>query len=782
MSNTIEVDFNPTTGIITIKNAYCEKNIIPEINIRLNDLDPNLLNEQLQMRAADIYKDAYNTTYAIKDGAKFNQLLKSMNYPDNLRSNFTSYFSGIYKDSLKRNGNFVNIETYFAHSSHRFKKMNCETLISESGRDPRDWCYTDPGSINYIAYLSTCADPAPRKTYTEVWPEKENYSLVFTGNYLKNLLKLPEGVNMWKSVSLGKKERPFDYEFDIFGLEKGCATRNDILKNYPTCDESRSYDFSNANKNMYIDSNSINDESKKRIILKEMGDIMQVQTFFVWYNIQKACGINMNDVYLYTTDKVVFILCEYFKVPCVYTGEPVGEKDENGKHISGNFKIITYKPNEIPVADKVRDILNTQIEDIIKHNLSMKYILVSAKISGIQYWDVAGRRPAYKSLNCPKKIINENIERLTSQIDNNNDELNRIKNQQIQPGELYTDTEINHEKLENYINELKQKYKSEQYLVKITEVTISDTKVNRYVVESSNLNIFCSNAQRGGWKTMRTRDRYDRQKMLYKTPKINISILPNTNTDTDTFNINIDNVSLNYNSIYLIYLIIRVLESNNINFDNEDIKIQFVYYIYTLFMNKYIQKQKNFVDEQNNISVINELYNFINTMFGNSNKTDLNMITDQLDKELYIEDKFSKYQNYDNVNFFNTSNHYVNFFRINIANSILYEVPDSEYNNFEFVYSRLLENISRKEEQYEMYKNEEISSYQSPEFKSENLQQKFIDSRFKRSNIARTTRRQEDFERYRQPLFGLNNFGGKKMRKRNKTMKKRKNNSKKNKD
>jgi hypothetical protein len=216
-------------------------------------------------------------------------------------------------------------------------------VFNESGADPDTF---SPIGATIMSSFASVADPATRKEPAGSFPGK-NCTLTFDTNFMRGLVGfLPQ--TTWHATQTSDFIRnTTEYSFGInVGFNNGVTggivsggnvTNNTITKNNfsntPTHPEkgnktAKGYYFQgNPTKNKFINRNLMNLENSKILeeilrymIIKEMGDMMQVYVMLVWFYLQVP-QITKDKFVMSTTDLVVMNTCQLFQMPCLYTNQ-----------------------------------------------------------------------------------------------------------------------------------------------------------------------------------------------------------------------------------------------------------------------------------------------------------------------------------------------------------------------------------------------------------------------------------------------------------------------------
>ena len=206
--------------------------------------------------------------------------------------------------------------------------LQVEYVFNESGADPDTF---SPIGSKIMSSFASVADPATRKVPTDPYPE-ENRTLTFDTTFMSGLIGfLPETTWLATQTSeFDRNETAYNFSINV-GNNGGIVSRDNVTNNSiaKTSFGGGYYFQGNPTKNKYINRiinrNLTNTpenirEILKYMIIKEMGDMMQVYVMLVWFY-SKNPQITKDKFVMSTTDLVVMNTCQLFKMPCLYTNQ-----------------------------------------------------------------------------------------------------------------------------------------------------------------------------------------------------------------------------------------------------------------------------------------------------------------------------------------------------------------------------------------------------------------------------------------------------------------------------
>jgi len=480
--------------------------LIKSIGTNELDLNPTITalpgsDIQLEMRIADTVKDCIST----KTRATISDSLKGVIQKIySTRNNITSDFHGItdpifqyFKSSNKEN---IKPRIFLKGDIISSAYFNVRFCIAESGMGVEKWA-KNRTRVKVIGTFSEAADPAPRTNPDLLWTLFDDW-IEFNSAILNGLFKFPPG-STWKATRINGSSIDKNYALDgcftyeiVVGLKQGITpisvNGTSGHKELPNDSSNLNYEYfkGNATKNTYLNANASSAnassanatipnqkdtnalvECYKYIVLKEMGDVMQVLQFFIWcqlycqeYNREPVVEFPypdtdeegnetgtstpplLEDVLIYTTDGVVFSLCNMLKVPCLYTG--------------GGHTALHY----IPVKESINNILKktlTEAMDFIlafNRNLKMNLSKSLFTLNSIHYYKEGGRG-GVRLAQCQGDLFKKRINNIIKSIDIYNKILINLVNAYIVyiEGRQFTDAEISiiQDQLDLFIKRIK---------------------------------------------------------------------------------------------------------------------------------------------------------------------------------------------------------------------------------------------------------------------------------------------------------------------------------------
>ena len=219
-------------------------------------------------------------------------------------------------------------------------------VFNESGAEPDTF---SPIGATIMSSFASVADPATRKVPTSSYPG-ENYTLHFDQTFMSGLVGFLEQTTWWAmQIGVFRPDNNTQYKFEInvganSDVTGGIVSNNDndndnVVTNNTIAKNKFSggyYFQGNPTKNKFINKNPGNlSEILRYMIIKEMGDMMQVYVMLVWYVIiMENNKNNKNKFVMSTTDLVVMNTCQLFQMPCLYTNQ-----GKDSSMLSGQEKI-----------------------------------------------------------------------------------------------------------------------------------------------------------------------------------------------------------------------------------------------------------------------------------------------------------------------------------------------------------------------------------------------------------------------------------------------------------
>jgi len=327
-------------------------------------------------------------------------------------------------------------------------------VFNESGAEPDTF---SPIGATIMSSFASVADPATRKVPTSSYPG-ENYTLHFDPTFMSGLVGFLEQTTWWAmQIGVFRPDNNTQYKFEInvganSDVTGGIVSNNDndndnVVTNNTIAKNKFSggyYFQGNPTKNKFINKNPGNlSEILRYMIIKEMGDMMQVYVMLVWFYLQNT-ERNKNNFVMSTTDLVVMNTCQLFQMPCLYTNQGkdssmLSEEDkivfdrdfndkmkkkENGNQIYKNWKknnkfanTLYYLPVVEEEGDKLKRRLNTIYYVIKTQNQKQLDTFDKAKVNlnNLRYIKMGRLGPLMTSFS--NDIMTEIIPRIIQNIE-----------------------------------------------------------------------------------------------------------------------------------------------------------------------------------------------------------------------------------------------------------------------------------------------------------------------------------------------------------------------------
>jgi hypothetical protein len=148
----------------------------------------------------------------------------------------------------------------------------------------------------------------------------------------------------------------------------------------------------NNKKDRFGNPGTSNNEKIILLILKELGDFLQVIFYLIWFLSEKtnkeASSVVFNEPSwkknhaMITTDSVVYNLCKELGLSCVYTGSTAG---------SGYINLYKYMEVDL-TPDDYKDMFNNlkkcHLQEILNYNNSVLFILSKIKLGANNTWAI----------------------------------------------------------------------------------------------------------------------------------------------------------------------------------------------------------------------------------------------------------------------------------------------------------------------------------------------------------------------------------------------------------
>ena len=403
----------------------------------------------------DIRKDAINATIAV----------------DNSRGQLDVILTQIFENQpLVEEATLPKLEEIKAISYHNCKEyisgrvfiksaytdhipIPVQYVFNESGAKPDTF---SPEGATIMSSFASVADPATRTNPTESFPGL-NFGLRFDRSFME-LVGFLEGT-MWGAMQIGKFDvNNTQYNFRNWvgrGVEvSGQSVTDSSIATTPFNGRTGYYFQGNPTKNKFINKypDNVVPEILKYMIIKEMGDMMQVYVMLVWFCLeQQKNQMNKHNFVMSTTDLVVMNTCQLFQMPCLYTNQGkdnsmLTEQDKknlediykkkilakaNGIDVYKNWKknnkfanTLYYLPITENGLDKLKRRLNTIYYVIKSQNDKQLAIfeMASENTDKLRYIKMGRLGPLMTSFSNPD-IIKIIIDIITANIENINHNL-----------------------------------------------------------------------------------------------------------------------------------------------------------------------------------------------------------------------------------------------------------------------------------------------------------------------------------------------------------------------
>jgi hypothetical protein len=310
------------------------------------------ISEYMMIRTiCDIIKDATNATIRVDRGVLLT-ILKRI-FPENI-VNFASPATKLEEIKAISNEickNFMSGRVFIKSAYTDHIPLQVTHVFNESGAEPDT--FSKNGTIIMSSFASV-ADPATRTVPMDSFPGKGNI-LNFDSTFMSGLVGFLEQTTWYATQTSNFDNNNTQYKFKInVGVNNGVTggiVRGDNVTNNATNNATNNTiaisktDFSdpitgkgyyfqgNPTKNKFIYNNVVKNpqnienpeilrEILRYMIIKEMGDMMQVYVMLVWYVIiMENNKNNKNKFVMSTTDLVVMNTCQLFQMPCLYTNQ-----------------------------------------------------------------------------------------------------------------------------------------------------------------------------------------------------------------------------------------------------------------------------------------------------------------------------------------------------------------------------------------------------------------------------------------------------------------------------
>ncbi len=301
-------------------------------------------NENIQLymmirTICDIIKDATNARVTVSK-PDIIDILKRI-FPEDI-VNFASENTRLEEIKAISNNickDFISGRVFIKSAYTDHIPLSVDYVFNESGAEPDTF---SRDNVTIMSSFASVADPATRTVPTSSFPG-ENKRLYFYENFMSGLVGfLPQ--TTWDATQTSVfNDNHTQYSFGInVGLNGGTVNGNNVTNDTIAKNKfGGGYYFQgNPTKNKFINNNLRNipgilPEILRYMIIKEMGDMMQVYVMLVWYVIiMKNNKNNKNKFVMSTTDLVVMNTCQLFQMPCLYTNQ-----GKDSSMLSGQEKI-----------------------------------------------------------------------------------------------------------------------------------------------------------------------------------------------------------------------------------------------------------------------------------------------------------------------------------------------------------------------------------------------------------------------------------------------------------
>ena len=460
----INVGFDATNITITINDTLIpisDNTTLQENSKQLLDNENFPDNEKIRRymmirTICDIIKDATNATVTVNKPNIIN-ILEQI-FPVDI-VNLASQNTTLEKIKAISNNictDFISGRVFIKSAYTDHIPLQVTHVFNESGAKPDTF---SPNNARIMSSFASVADPATRTDPTECFPTLVDVRLQFDNSFMNLVGFLRE--TTWQATQTSEFDRNnsnnTEYSFSINvgndgGIVSGInATKNNIDKtDFSDPITGKGYYFQgNPTKNKFIDRNLENiPEILRYMIIKEMGDMMQVYVMLVWFYSQNPQNsqnpqITKDKFLMSTTDLVVMNTCQLFQMPCLYTNQGkdtsllteqektdfkymLEEKmDNRGTEIYKNWKknnkfanTLYYLPVVEAEGDKLKRRLNTIYYIIKSQNEKQLGIFKKAleKVDRLRYIKMGRLGPLMtffsNNNNIIQQIINQIIENI----------------------------------------------------------------------------------------------------------------------------------------------------------------------------------------------------------------------------------------------------------------------------------------------------------------------------------------------------------------------------------
>ena len=415
-------------------------------NIVINDV----IYDNLVKRFLNLNGKEYGSQSTLSQIVAYDQ--KILNYLDSIKDGTPPWFLkkartyplpvGQFPEYTKLSTIEMNVENELKYHfiPRSWNKLSKGSLIDEPievkylfydvGLSPSNYVK----DFSFVKTFATYLDPGPKidSSSTELWPlinqtisiSKNFMNLFGFDNVSLNATTLSQGFDFVININ--------DYQitpYNIYGKISGNATKNNIFVGLDTNSPDQNFKEKNGiliSKNLGDPYQDFFQNANILIILKELGDKLQVLFAFLWMLTNKNV-----DYSVITHDKVVFTLCLSLNMNVIFTGYE-GDK----------YEIKFYQPNKLNKIDTLKFRFKKNYSEIKEHNeIQIKLINFLLKSSKPIYFGKSGSSPIklsqifYNKLKFYLEFIINNLSTLN--VENDYDEIS-ILNKIDQLKKIYT--------------------------------------------------------------------------------------------------------------------------------------------------------------------------------------------------------------------------------------------------------------------------------------------------------------------------------------------------------
>ena len=425
-----------------------------------------LIQSYMMLRTiCDIRKDAINATTAVCNRNYLTYILKQIFPVDLVDKASLPKLEEIKAVSNNYCRNDISGRVFIKSAYTDHIPIPVQYVFNESGAKPDTF---SPEGATIMSSFASVADPATRTEPTDTFPGLD-FGLQFDRNFME-LVGFLKGTD-WYAVQTSlfdiHNTNHTEYSFSINVGKINVGNDGDIVSGNNVTDSSIAinpfscdtgyYFQGNPTKNKFINNNPDNvPEILKYMIIKEMGDMMQVYVMLVWWcfqgylrNIENKLKMKKNEFVMSTTDLVVMNTCQLFQMPCLYTNQGkdstmlTGEDKTNfediykkkiavkanGKDEYNNWKknnkfanTLYYLPITETKTEKLKRTLYTIYQVINSQNKKQLDIFKMANFDNLRYIKMGRLGPLMTSFSKPN-IIKIIIGIIIQNIEKNNENL-----------------------------------------------------------------------------------------------------------------------------------------------------------------------------------------------------------------------------------------------------------------------------------------------------------------------------------------------------------------------